>query len=84
MSEKNCLQEIMKPDYYHKGNLDVFTYMEANFTKEEVSAFYIGNILKYLTRYKQKNGYEDLVKASTYMEALLQLNKDNWNPKINS
>ena len=32
-----------------------------------------GNILKYLARYRSKNGVEDLQKASHYLEKLIEL-----------
>ena len=32
-----------------------------------------GNIIKYITRYKQKNGLEDLKKAQDYLNYLISL-----------
>ena len=34
--------------------------------------FYIGNIIKYLWRYKKKNGVRDLEKAKQYLEFLIE------------
>ncbi|WP_281952009.1 DUF3310 domain-containing protein [Nitrosophilus kaiyonis] len=34
--------------------------------------FYEGNILKYLLRYKDKNGVEDLKKMQHYLEKLIE------------
>lgn len=34
--------------------------------------FYIGNIIKYLWRYKKKNGVKDLEKAKQYLEFLIE------------
>lgn len=31
-----------------------------------------GNIVKYITRYKEKNGLEDLLKAKDYLETLIK------------
>ena len=31
-----------------------------------------GNIIKYITRYKKKNGIEDLLKAQHYLEKLIE------------
>ena len=37
-----------------------------------------GNIIKYVTRYKEKNGVEDLRKARVYLDALIEYyNKKN-------
>ena len=35
--------------------------------------FYKGNVIKYVTRYQNKNGKEDLEKAQTYLERLKKL-----------
>ena len=34
--------------------------------------FIEGNIIKYVCRYKSKNGLEDLIKAKDYLERLIQ------------
>ena len=36
-------------------------------------AWFIGNITKYLLRYKKKDGIKDLEKAMTYLEKLISL-----------
>ena len=38
--------------------------------------YYSGNVLKYLLRYKYKNGVEDLEKAKHYLEYLIKKEKD--------
>lgn len=38
--------------------------------------YYSGNVLKYLLRYKYKNGLEDLHKAKHYLEYLIEKEKD--------
>lgn len=63
---------MIRPGYYKgKDGKDLFDrFEEGLLTKEEVVGFYKGNILKYVTRYQDKNGIEDLEKASTYLERL--------------
>ena len=60
------LQEIKKdniiPTYYHQGNYDVIQFCNDN----DID-FTTGNIIKYITRYKYKNGIEDLKKAKEYI-----------------
>lgn len=34
--------------------------------------YYEGNVLKYLARYKNKNGVEDLMKAQWYLTRLIE------------
>ena len=63
---------MIRPGYYKvKDGKDLFDrFEEGLLTKGEVVGFYKGNIIKYVTRYKEKNGLEDLEKASTYLERL--------------
>ena len=34
--------------------------------------FFEGNIIKYVTRWRQKNGIEDLLKAKQYLDKLIE------------
>ena len=45
-------------DYAHSQKLD----------------FFEGNIVKYVTRWRHKNGLQDLLKAKTYLDKLIELN----------
>lgn len=42
-------------------------------TYEQVTGFYLGNTIKYLKRYKEKNGIEDLKKVKIYTDQLIKL-----------
>lgn len=35
-----------------------------------------GNIIKYVTRYKEKGGLEDLIKAAHYLDKLIEVTKN--------
>ncbi|WP_081092433.1 DUF3310 domain-containing protein [Peribacillus simplex] len=67
---------INKPDHYHKNGIDVIGFCEAQFSKDELRGFYRINVLKYVTRYQDKNGVEDLEKAEFYLQKLIELEKD--------
>lgn len=60
------LAKEIKPTYYHKG-ISPFEYIRANKLD-----FFEGNIIKYVTRYKDKNGLEDLIKAKTYLDEIIK------------
>lgn len=45
------------------------------FIKEQNLNFFEGNIVKYICRYKFKNGIEDLIKARNYLDQLILLEK---------
>lgn len=63
---------VDKPEHYHKNGLDPLTVMGQTFTREEYVGFAKGNVLKYVMRYKEKNGLEDLKKARFYLEELIE------------
>lgn len=64
----------LRPDYYKgKDGKDLFARFESGLlTKEQVQGFYVGNVMKYITRYQGKNGVEDLKKARTYLDRLVE------------
>jgi len=37
--------------------------------------FFEGNIIKYITRWRHKNGMEDLLKAKQYLDKLIENNR---------
>lgn len=54
------------PEYY--GNeIDVIKFVMTNNLD-----FMQGNIIKYIVRYKNKNGLEDLLKARQYLDRLIE------------
>lgn len=64
----NSVEEINKPKRYNKrGKLECWDVI----IDQEMS-FLEGNIIKYVWRYKEKNGVEDLKKARVYLDKLIQ------------
>jgi hypothetical protein len=60
---------MSKPTHYTEGEIEPLDYIIANDLD-----FIEGNIIKYVTRYKYKNGVEDLKKAHYYLEVLIKNN----------
>ncbi|WP_147536079.1 DUF3310 domain-containing protein [Bacillus marasmi] len=70
---KELFDKIEKPLHYHKGDIDVIEFIERYFPDRKFTVaegFAIGNALKYICRYKEKNGLEDLQKAEGYLKRL--------------
>ena len=67
---------MIKPDYYMDGGMDVIDYAVMKFGAESAKAFCRINVIKYLTRFDQKNGIEDLEKAHTYIVRLIEIERD--------
>jgi hypothetical protein len=57
--------------HYENMELQPITVMGSNFTDEQFEGYLAGNVLKYIMRYRNKNGVEDLKKASTYLNELI-------------
>jgi hypothetical protein len=62
------------PIHYADGNgVECIDAIEASMSTEEFKGFLKGNVQKYVWRYAQKNGAEDLKKAKWYLERLIKL-----------
>lgn len=63
------------PAHYNIAGIDVMDFIiatcEHNKTDQR-ETFYLANTLKYLIRYKNKNGLEDLKKAKDYLNRLIE------------
>ena len=66
--QKEIANDKINPSYYGTG-LDVIDFCQKNNID-----FMQGNVIKYVTRYKEKNGKEDLLKAMKYIERMLKEN----------
>ena len=71
MSDKKEVDMVNHPPHYTQGGIECIDAIKA--ATEGLSGFEgycTGNALKYLWRWKHKNGVEDLAKAAWYMERL--------------
>jgi hypothetical protein len=67
------LNIIDHPAHYTAGKIECIDAIEAataNLTGTE--AYYIGNAIKYLWRFRLKNGIEDIKKAVWYLNRLIE------------
>ena len=71
---RNGFDMVNHPSHYKaKNGMEVIDVIEA-FTAnlEGYEATHTGNILKYICRWKEKNGLEDLKKAQWYLNRLIE------------
>jgi hypothetical protein len=54
------------PSHYKQGCIQPWDYIVAN-----NMCYLSGNVVKYVTRYKYKNGLEDLKKARAYIDKMI-------------
>ena len=65
---QNTVKDNINPDHYKSStSLECIEAMEIVFGKEAVYNFCMCNAWKYIWRWKNKNGSEDLDKASWYL-----------------
>ncbi|WP_198041829.1 DUF3310 domain-containing protein [Paenibacillus larvae] len=63
----------VNPSYYTKNGLGCLDVIKAiTDGLDPLEAFCIGNVTKYIWRWKDKNGVEDLRKARQYLDFLIQ------------
>jgi hypothetical protein len=66
----------INPAHYQKGKVECIEAIEASMSKEAFKGFLKGNCIKYIYRYENKNGAEDLRKAEWYLLRLIVLRED--------
>jgi hypothetical protein len=66
---------VNSPKHYADtdGGIECIEAIEASMSTEEFKGFLKGNVQKYVWRYAQKNGAEDLNKAKWYLDYLITL-----------
>lgn len=63
---------VSHPSHYTFGSIEVIDYIRDKMTPDEFQGYCMGNILKYVSRHKHKNGVEDLKKAQVYLDWLIE------------
>ncbi len=71
-SEKSALNTEVGGNHYKEFRIQPIEFIEGNDL-----GFAVGNVIKYVCRYKYKNGKEDLLKAKHYIELLIELEYGN-------
>lgn len=68
----NALETQVGGDHYKTKAIQPVEYIHANGL-----GFCEGNVVKYVSRWKDKNGLKDLEKARHYLDILIQLESRN-------
>ena len=63
---------VNHPNHYTFGSIEAIDYIRDKMTPDEFQGYCMGNILKYVSRHKHKNGVEDLKKAQVYLGWLIE------------
>lgn len=70
--EKTALRTQIGGSHYKSQAIQPVEYIHANNI-----GYFEGCVIKYVTRWKNKNGIQDLEKAKHYLELLIELEKTN-------
>ena len=70
---KNSPDMVNHPKHYTQGDIECIDALKAaTVGKRGIEAVCVANVIKYLWRYEEKNGIEDVRKAKWYIERLLK------------
>lgn len=69
--------EINHPKHYTQGDIETIDYIIDKLNKEQFEGFCIGNVIKYVSRFKLKGGYQDIKKARWYLDKLIELEEQH-------
>ena len=73
-SDEDRMDET-NPDHYKKEGIETIDYIRACLSPQQFDGYLAGNILKYVSRYKEKNPQApeaDLKKAQWYLTKLIE------------
>lgn len=65
------MADAINPSHY-QSEIECIDAIKASMTKEQFKGYLKGNVQKYVWRYEQKNGVEDLKKAQWYLDRLIK------------
>ena len=71
MAIKNPNAVQIGGDHYKTKAIQPWTYMESTMTPEEFEGYLRGNVIKYISRYPEKAGLQDLQKCQHYLAKLI-------------
>ena len=63
---------VNHPAHYTKGGIECLEAIKSSMADDHFHGYIKGNILKYIWRYEDKNGVEDLKKAQFYLNRLIE------------
>ena len=70
--DENVPDMVNHPQHYTQGGIECIDALKAaTVGKRGIEAVCVANVIKYLWRYEEKNGIEDVCKAKWYIERLL-------------
>ena len=78
---------VSHPSHYIHGGIETIDVIEStleSFGEGAISGFLTGQVMKYISRWKDKNGLQDLEKAQWYLTRLINKEKDKSKITVDS
>ena len=69
MAEKN--EMVSHPKHYNFGEIECIDAIKSSLSFEGWISYLQGNVMKYIWRWRNKNGIEDLEKGQWYLNKLI-------------
>ena len=66
------MKDNVNPSHYKQGKIEAILAIESSMTPEQFKGYLKGNILKYLWRFEEKGGIEDIKKARWYLNKMIE------------
>ena len=63
---------VNSPPHYNSGDIECIDAIQESMSSEAFKGYLKGNIEKYIWRYENKKGLEDLKKAQWYLNKLIK------------
>jgi hypothetical protein len=77
------IKDDINPSHYKNGKIEAIDAIESAVVgKPGPEAVQVGNIIKYLWRYEDKNGLVDVKKCRWYLERLISILEEKQTEKI--
>ncbi len=70
---KKPSDDPINPNHYKRYRLEMIDNMQNSMTHDEFIGWLKGNIMKYISRFQDKNGLTDLNKAQWYLNKLAEV-----------
>jgi hypothetical protein len=74
--EEQAEDPAINPGHYKDGKYELIDVMFDKMGTQAVNDFMWGSIIKYIFRFKKKNGLQDLLKAQWYLNKLIKTTKE--------
>ena len=71
LAHKKEYDPVQKPIHYNNGDIEAIDYIKQQLG-HEFQAYCYGSVIKYMHRFKYKDGLQDLKKAKWYLKQMIK------------